>query len=197
MIILYCYDIDKRIEVHNYFRDLGLTIEASAPREFRLRGFASDAEALLIVGETPPGYVFSLNRDLPIFNVGRHQLGDAFHFRDYKDPRLFEMLIEFSSSEPFFSYNDVLLGKLGKVLFLGYDMKLNGTQRSILNFFVKNKERMVSADELMEVCIGDGYKSRTVLSKQISRINEKAYNIGGRKMICSPERGFYRIKKYI
>ena len=92
MIILYCYDIDKRIEVHNYFRDLGLKIEASAPMEFRLRGFASDAEALLIVGDTPPGYVFSLNRDLPIFNVGRHQLGDAFHFRDYKDPHLYEML---------------------------------------------------------------------------------------------------------
>ena len=92
MIILYCYDIEKRIEVHNYFRDLGLTIEASAPMEFRLRGFAADAEALLIVGDTPPGYIATLNLQLPIFNVGRYQLGDAFHFRDYTDPRLFEML---------------------------------------------------------------------------------------------------------
>ena len=143
MIILYCYDIERRTEIHNYFRDLGLTIEASAPREFRLRGFAADAEALLIIGDTPPGYISCLNHRLPIFNVGRYQLGDAFHFREYTDPRLLEMLTEFSSDDPFFSYNDVLFGKAGKVLFLGYDMKLNSVQRSILHFLVKNKDRRV------------------------------------------------------
>ena len=31
MIILYCYDIEERIKVHNYFRDRGLSLEASAP----------------------------------------------------------------------------------------------------------------------------------------------------------------------
>ncbi|MBO5701852.1 MAG: hypothetical protein J6S71_05400 [Clostridia bacterium] len=197
MIILYCYDIEKRIEVHNYFRDLGLTIEASAPREFRLRGFAADAEALLIVGDTPPGYIATLNLQLPIFNVGRYQLGDAFHFREYTDPRLAQMLSAFSSDEPFFSYNDILFGKTGRVLFLGYDMKLNSVQRSILHFLVKNKDRSVPSDELIEVCFGDTHKSHIVLSKEISRINAKAFNIGGRRMICSPARGYYRIKKYI
>ncbi len=197
MIILYCYDIEKRIEVHNYFRDLGLNVEASAPREFRLRGFAADAEALLIVGDTPPGYIYCLNPRVPVFNVGRYQLGDAFHFREYTDPRLLEMLTEFSSNDPFFSYNDVLFGKVGKVLFLGYDMKLNSVQRSILHFLVKNKDRGVTTDELMDVCFGDTHKNRAVLSKEISRINAKAHNIGGRKMICSPARGYYRIKKYI
>ncbi|MBO5970803.1 MAG: hypothetical protein J6S14_20200, partial [Clostridia bacterium] len=131
------------------------------------------------------------------FNVGRYQLGDAFHFRDYTDPRLFEMLSSFSSSDPFFSYNDVLFGRARKVLFLGYDMKLSSAQRSILHFLVKNKDRSVSCDELMEVCFGDVHKKRTILSKEISRINAKSYNIGGRKMICSPTRGYYRIKKYI
>jgi hypothetical protein len=197
MIILYCYDIEKRIEVHNYFRDLGLTIEASAPREFRLRGFAADAEALIIVGETPPGYIATLNSRLPLFNVGKYQLGNAFHFTDYKDPKLFRMLSAFSSTDPFFSYNDVLFGKVGKVLFLGYDMKLSSTQRSILNHLVKNKDRSVPSDELINVCFGDTHKSRTALSKEISCINAKAYNIGQRKMICSPSRGYYRIKKFI
>ena len=197
MIILYCYDIEERIRVHNYFRDLGLSIEASAPREFRLRGFGADAEALLIVGDVPPGYIATLNLQLPLFNVGRYQLGDAIHFRDYTDPRLFEMLSAFSSQDPFFSYNDVLFGKVGKVLFLGYDMKLNSVQRSILNLLVKNKDRSVHSSEIMDVCFGDAYKSNTSLSKEISRINAKAYNIGGRKMICSPARGYYRIKKFI
>ena len=82
-----------------------------------MRGFAADAEALLIIGDTPPGYIATLNLQLPIFNVGRYQLGDAFHFRDYTDPRLFEMLSSFSSSDPFFSYNDVLFGRARKVLF--------------------------------------------------------------------------------
>lgn len=197
MIILYCFDIEKRIEVHNYFRDLGLMIEASVPREFRMRGFAADAEALLIIGDIPPGYISTLNPKLPIFNVGKYQLGDAFHFRDYRDPRLFEMLSAFSSSDEFFSYNDVLFGKVGKVLFLGYEMKLNNVQRSILHFLVKNKDRNVSAEELLDICIGDNYKERTAISKEISRINAKAYNIGGRKIICSPIRGYYRLRKYI
>ncbi len=197
MIILYCYDIEERIKVHNYFRDRGLSLEASAPRDFCMRSFAADAEALLIVGDTPPGYIATLNLQLPVFNVGRYQLGNAFHFRDYKDPRLYEMLSAFSSADPFFSYNDVLFGKVGKVIFLGYDMKLNSVQRSILHLLVKNKDRSVSVDELMDVCYGDTHKSRTLLSKEIARINSKAYNIGGRKMICAEARGYYRIKKYI
>lgn len=197
MIILYCYDIEKRIEVHNYFRDLGLMIEASAPREFRLRGFAEDAEALLIVGDTPPGYIATLNLQLPVFNVGKYRLGDAFHFREYTDSHLAQMLSAFSSSEPFFSYNEILFGKTGKVLFLGYDMKLNSTQRSILCFLVKNKDRSVHIQELIDVCLGDTHQKNSAVSKEISRINAKAYNIGGRKMICSPARGYYRIKKYI
>jgi hypothetical protein len=86
-------------------------IEASAPREFRLRGFAEDAEALLIVGDTPPGYIATLNLQLPVFNVGKYRLGDAFHFREYTDPHLAQMLSAFSSSEPFFSYNEILFGK--------------------------------------------------------------------------------------
>ena len=197
MIVLYCNDIDKRIEVHNYFRDRGLLIEASVPRDFHIRSFAADAEALLIVGEVPPGYIETLNPEIPLFNVGRYQLGNAFHFRDHKDPRLLEMISAFSSSEPFFSYNDVLFGKLGRVLFLGYDMKLTPSERSILHFLIVNSDRSVSIEEILEICIGDAYKKRSSVSKIISLINSKAHDIGGRRMICSPSKGCYQIEKYI
>jgi DNA-binding response OmpR family regulator len=172
-------------------------IEASVPRDFHIKSFAAYAEALLIVGEVAPGFVATLNPDLPLFNVGRYQLADAFHFIDYKDPRLFEMLWAFSPQEPFFSYNDVLFCKLGRVLFLGYELKLTAAQRSVLRYLVLNSDRQVSCEELLEICLGDAHKKRTSVSKLVSAINAKAYDIGGRRMICSPERGFYRIEKYI
>ncbi len=197
MIILYCYDIGVRQKVHNYFRDLGLTIEASPPGEFRIRSLAADVEALLIVGDTPAGYISSLDLRLPVFNVGRYQLGNSFHFREYTDPALLRMLSAFSSSDPFFSYNDILFGKVGAVLFLGYDMKLTPTERAMLHLLVTNSDRDVHADELRGVCIGDSYAESNTVSKHISRINRKAVNIGGRKMIFSPAKGYYRIKKYI
>ena len=197
MIILYCNDISKRTEVHNYFRDRGLLIEASVPRDFHIKSFAAYAEALLIVGEVAPGFVATLNPRLPLFNVGRYQLADAFHFREYDDPELLRMLSAFSPQEPFFSYNDVLFGKLGKVLFLGYDMKLSATQRSVLCYLVLNSDRQISCEEILEVCLGDSYKQRSSVSKIVSTINSKAYQIGGRRMICSHERGYYRIEKYI
>ncbi len=197
MIILYCYDIDERQRVHNYFRDLGVMTEAVPPAEIRIRSYSADAEAMLIVGTTPPGFIISLNPELPLFTVGRHQLGDSFHFRDYKDPKLFEMLSAFSSDEPFFTYNDVLFGKLGKVLLLGYDLGLTPTERSILSLLVSESGRLVSAEEILEKCIGDVHGKRSAVSSHISHINKKAMNIGGRRIISSPSSGYYKIKKYI
>lgn len=197
MILLYCYDIDERQAVHNYFRDRGLTVEAVFPAEIGIRSYAADAEALLIVGNTRPGFILSLNPELPLFTVGRYQLGDSFHFRNYNDPKLLEMLSAFSSEDPFFSYNDVLFGKLGKVLLLGYDLGLTPTERSLLTLLVSDADRSVSAEEILEKCIGDIHGKRSAVSAHISHINKKAMNIGGRRLISSPSSGYYRIKKYI
>jgi DNA-binding winged helix-turn-helix (wHTH) protein len=90
-----------------------------------------------------------------------------------------------------------LFCKLGRVLFLGYELKLTAAQRSVLRYLVLNSDRQVSCDELLEICLGDAHKKRASVSKLVSAINAKAYDIGGRRMICSPERGFYRIEKYI
>ena len=152
---------------------------------------------MLIVGDTPPGFAASLNTDPALFTVGRYQLLDSFHFRDYDDPSLLEMLSVYSSGAPFFSYNDVLFGKSDSVLFLGYDLKLNPKERAILQFLVQNADRDVWVEELAEICIGDYYCKTSAITKYISQINRKAVNIGGRKMIFSPRSGFYRIKQYI
>lgn len=197
MIIFYCYDVAERQTIHNYFRDRGLTLEAVPPAEVGIRSYAADAEAVLIVGNTPPGLILSLNPELPMFTVGRYQLGNSFHFRDYEDPKLYEMLSAYSSDEAFFSYNEVLFGKLGKVLFLGYDLSLTPTERSILSLLVAEAERSVPAEEIIEKCIGDVHGKKSAVSAHISRINKKAMNIGGRRLISSPSSGYYKIKKYI
>lgn len=197
MIILYCYDVAERQIVHNYFRDHGITIDAVPLNEFRIRSYAADTEALLIVGDTPPGFVSTLNTEPALFTVGKYQLLYSTHFRDYDDPVLLEMLSVYSSGAQFFSYNDILFGKSDAVLFLGYDLKLNARERAILKFLVQNSDRDVWVEELAEICIGDYHCKSSAITKYISQINRKAVNIGGRKMIFSPSAGFYRIKKYI
>lgn len=197
MIAFYCYDVGERQTVHNYFRDRGVTLESVPPAEIGIRSYAADAEAMLIVGNTPPGFILLLNPELTLFTVGRYQLGNSFHFRDYRDPDLLEMLSAFSSDEAYFSYNDVLFGKLGKVLLLGYDLGLTPTERSILSLLVSEAERSVPTEEIIEKCIGDVHGKRSSVSTHISHINKKAMNIGGRRLISSPSSGYYKMKKYI
>jgi len=197
MILLYCDDIAVRQTVHDYFKRNGILLDAVPLCEFSIRTYAAETEALLIVGDTPPGMLSSLNPQVPVFCVAKYRLGNSFHFREYTDPELLQMLGVYSSSEQYFSYNDVLFGKLGAVLFLGYDLKLSDAERAILGHLVLNSERDVPSEEIYEVCFGDPHGKTGRLANYVSSINRKAINIGGRKMICSPASGFYRIKKYI
>lgn len=197
MILLYCYDIDERQRVHNYFRARGLLTEAVAPSELEARSFSSDADAILIVGKAPQGLISRIDPELPIFTVGDDQLEASFHFFDLHAPGLLEMLTAFSSAEAYFSCNDVLFGKQDGVFLLGYDLRLTPTERALLTLLACEYQSSVSTDELVSACLGDCYADRGSISAHISQINKKAINIGGRSLIEASANGFYRIKKYI
>lgn len=197
MILLYCYDIEQRRRLHSYFRDRGVMLEATPPGEYRLRSYAASTDALLIAGNTPPGFTANLNPSVPIVSIGRYPLGESINFREHTDPDLLELLIGYSGGEPGFEYNDVLFAGKSEILFLGYELKLTSTERAILGFLVQECERNVAADEITEVCLGDTHLKESNIAKHISQINRKAREIGGRNMIYSPNPHFYRIKKYI
>ena len=197
MILLYCYDIDERRVLHNYFRDRGVILEATPPGEYRLRSYASSTAALLISGNTPPGLVAELNPHIPIISIGKYSLGDSINFRDHTDPNLLELLLGYSGGEPGFDYNDVLFAVKDKILYLGYELKLTSTERAILHYLVQVSGRDVAIDEITEACLGDTHLKDSNAAKHISQINRKAKEIGGRNMIFSPAPHFYRIKKYI
>ncbi len=197
MILLYCYDIEERRMLHNYFRDKGVLIEATPPGEYHSRSYAASTEALLICGNTPPGFVSMLNPHVPIISVCKYPLGDSFNFREYTDPNLLELLMSFSGGDPYFEYNEVLFAKKNEILFLGYELKLTSTERAILYFLVSEKDRDVAIEEITEACLGDTHMKEANVSKHISQINRKAKEIGGRTMIFSPKPHYYRIRKYI
>lgn len=197
MILLYCYDVEERRMLHGYFRDHGVMLEATPPGEYRLRSYAASTEALLIAGNTPPGFVAELNPFVPIISIGRYSLGDSINFRDHRDPKLLELLLSYSRRELGFEYNDVLFARKNEVLFLGYELKLTADERSILRFLVQESGRDVAVDEITETCLGDTHLKDSNVATHISQINRKAREIGGRNMIFSPSPHFYRIKKYI
>lgn len=197
MILLYCYDIDARRRLHGYFRDKGVMLEATPPGEYRLRSYAASTSALLIAGNSPPGFVAELNPDVPIISIGRYPLGNSVNFRDYEDPELLELLISYSGGIPGFEYNDVLSARNNEVWFLGYELNLTTTERAVLRFLVQESGRDVAVEEITETCLGDTHLKESNIATHISQINRKAREIGGRNMIFSPSPHFYRIKKYI
>ncbi len=197
MILLYCSDIEIRIKVHGYFRDRGILTEPVPLAVFGRRSYASDAEAILMIGDIPPGYFGMLNPHIPVISVGRYQIGDSLHFRDYESSELEMILRGYSSGKDFFEYNDVLFAKSNEIIFLGYRLKLSPTQRVILQVLIENKDSELSADELIARCTGDIHFKTSDFSKYISDINRKAFNIGGREMICVTASGYYKINKYI
>ena len=54
MILLYCFDIDERFRIHDYFREKGIRLESVSPSEFRIRSYALGTDAILIAGEALP-----------------------------------------------------------------------------------------------------------------------------------------------
>lgn len=197
MILLYCDDVFNRKNIHNYFRDKGVVIEATPLNEFAVRSYACNVSALLIVGNVPPGFSASLCSDVPLISVSKYPIGDSLHFRDYDSPTLLDVLLSFSDSAECFDYNGVLKATPRGVTFLGYTFNVTPTERSILAFLVLREGDSVSCDEIGEVCLGDIHSKYTTISKHISSINQKAKSIGGRNMILSPENRFYSINKYV
>ncbi len=197
MILLYCNDIAKRREVHNYFRDRGVMLEAVPLNEFAVRSFAFDISALMIVGEVPPSFSATLCPEVPLISVSKYQIGDSIHFRDHESSELLDILLSLSDSAECFEYNAILKATPRGVTFLGYDFKITPAERSILALLVSRAGKSVSFAEIGEICLGDIHSKQATVSKHISSINKKAQSIGGRNMILLPENGFYTINKYI
>ena len=197
MILLYCNDVSRRREVHNYFRDKGVMIEAAPLNEFFARSYACDVSALLMVGEVPPGFAATLCADVPMISVSKYQIGDSIHFRDHESPKLMELLLSFSSDMECFEYNEVLKATPRDVYFLGYRFDLTPTERSILALLISRANDEVTCDEICEVCLGDIHAKSATVTTHVSAINRKAKCIGGRNMILSGSKQCYMINKYI
>lgn len=196
MILLYCFDIDERFRLSGYFREKGIRLEVVSPSEFRIRSYALGTDAILIAGKTPYGFLSEINPSVPLITIGEYSLGDSVNFRDHKAPRLLELLFEYPDTDENFDYNGILYSNGKEVVYLGYELKLTLTERTILGFLVSEKERNVPTKEIAEAC-GDLHLKEATISKHVSAINAKAKRIGGRTIICSPCDHCYRIKKYI
>lgn len=196
MILLYCFDIDERFRIHDYFRGKGIRLESVSPSEFRIRSYSLGTDAILIAGNTPYGFISEINPAVPLITIGEYPLGDSINFNSYNDQRLLELLSEFPDADESFNYNGILY-TIGKdVIYLGYVLKLTPTERAILGFLVSEKDSGVPTKEIAEAC-GDPHMKESTVSRHISSINSKAKTIGGRTIIFSPSDHCYRILKYI
>ena len=197
MILLYCYDIEERRKLHSYFRDKGVCLEAVPPSDFRIRSYSLSADAIVIAGKVPCGFIFELNPNITLVTIGKYSLGDSINFKDHTDSGLLNLLLSFPDADQTFDYNGILWGKGTDIYYLGYKFNLTKTEGSILSYLVSEKDREVSCEEIAQACIGDPHAKSSTITKHISSINGKAQKIGGRMIIYSPNDHYYKIKKYI
>jgi hypothetical protein len=196
MILLYCFDIEERFRLYDYFSKNGIRLECVLPSEFRIRSYSLGTDAILIAGNTPYGFISEINPAVPLITIGEYPLGESVNFKKHTDPRLIRLLSSFPEASEVFDYNGILYSSSGEVIFLGYELKLTGTEKTIVSFLISQKDRDASCKEIAEVC-GDPHLKASTITKHISSINSKSKIIGGRTIVYSPLDGYYRIKKYI
>ena len=77
----------------------------------------------------------------------------------------------------------------GIYFYLGYPLKLTGTERAIIEVLIKSESEYVSAAMLE----GEISSSRGSIGVHISSINAKAVEIGGRNLIFSKRNLGYKL----
>lgn len=198
MIRLYCEDVAKRVEVQNFYRDLGFTVDAPPCGEFLEAARRKDTTAALIAGTYPPWLTACLRVGVPVFLIGNAQND----FEAYDDGRLVELLRDIEGDIRRFTYGECLSSSVDGVYYLGYPLALTPSELAILSYLVKQSPNAVEQDELLSVCVGDSHRKSSVLRQHVSSINKKARTIyGGRDIITSDrKRGgvkHYFMVKYI
>lgn len=182
MIRIYCEDIAKRVEIQNFYRDRGLTVDAPPCGEFLCAARGTDTKAALIVGTYPPWLDACLREGVPTFFVGNSQSS----FNAYDDAALLDVLHDIEGDIRRFVYSECLYSTPDGVYYLGYPLKLTPSELAILSYLVKQSPNSVKDEELLSVCIGDAHRKSSILRQHVSSINKKARTIyGGRDLIAS------------
>ncbi len=192
MIRLYCEDIAKRVEVQNFYRDLGFSVDAPPCGEFLEAARRNDTSVVLIVGAHPPWLEACLRVGIPTFLIGSSQNA----FSTYEDAGLIDLLRENEGDIRRFSYGECLSSSADGVYYLGYPLKLTPSEFAILAYLVDQSPNGVEQDQLLSICVGDAHRKSSVLRQHVSSINKKARTIyGGRELIVS-DRKCNGVKRY-
>jgi hypothetical protein len=198
MICLYCEDPALRAKYHHFYRDLGVLIESVPSGEFIKRSYLAQTDALLIIGQYPPGLTSLLSYRVPLFCVGRKKKDDPYSFDSYDSPELLSLLKRYGEERGEINHRSLLhISTTGKAHYLGYRLELTKTEASILYHLVNNFGRDVEVDELLLVCLGDAHRKQSNIARHVSNINRKAREIGDRSIIISVKPKTYRLREYI
>ncbi len=182
MIRLYCEDIAKRVEIQNFYRDLGFSVDAPPCGEFISAANGAETTSAIVVGQYPPWLTACLRRGLPTYFVGNFENS----FDAFDSPELIDILREREGDIRFFAYGGCLDSSEDGVFYLGYPLRLTPSEVAILSFLVRQSPTGVDQEQLVSVCVGDSHRKSSVLRQHISSINKKAKNIySGRELITS------------
>lgn len=192
MIRLYCEDIAKRVEVQNFYRNLGFAVDAPPCGEFFEAARRKDTTVVLIAGSYPPCLDACLRVGVPVFLIGNAQND----FETYDDDELIEILRASEGDIRRFAYGECLSSSADGVYYLGYPLALTPSELAILSYLVKQSPNAVEQERLLSICVGDAHRKISILRQHVSSINKKARTIYGGRDIIASDRKHDGVKHY-
>ncbi len=182
MLYLYCDDILRRAELSRALKKHGVIHSVLAAGELER---ARDGVVLWVCDEP-------CVHDVPTVGAERFgKLGEA-----WLDSDTVALLRSFSEDTSEFA-SDLISFEDGTVFYIGYELKLTPTERTLLRFLALRGARGADNAELLAVCIGDVHRKLSNVSQHISAINAKGMKIGGRRLVLRDGSGHYRMAEFI
>ena len=188
MILIITESLDTRMNFRRYLRKNGILCQAPPPADFEASVASGRYSAVLFFAPFFPALCAMTSSRTVRVAVGEGVSAYSAQmscFDDLYAPELLNFLFDIEGVMlPLHAGPIVRRG--GRLFYTGFELKLSPSERSAVEYLLLRGE--ASGEELARVCVDDPYPADAERQKRyaaavVSRINSKAVDVGGRKII--------------
>lgn len=189
MTLIIADNIDDRLDFRGYLRKNGILAAAPPPSDFETAVMSGKSEVIIFICPFRPALAAVAPPDKVCIAVGTGASSNNSYmlgFEDPFDPGLLEFLKDIEEKAVRQQVGE-LARRGGKLYCAGYELRLTPAERAIVDYLMLRGAS--DCCDLAEVCLdtvfpGSGSRERRNIAALVSRINSKATDVGGRRLIA-------------
>ncbi len=200
MTLIIADNIDDRLDFRGYLRKNGILAAAPPPSDFEAAVMSGKSEVIIFICPFRPSLAAVAPPDKICIAVGTGASSNNSYmlgFDDPFDPELLEFLKDIEEKAVRQRVGD-LVRRDGKLYCAGYELRLTPAERAIVDHLMLRGAS--GCCDLAAVCLdtvfpGSDSRERRNIAALVSRINSKATDVSGRRLIVF-ESGKYVLCTY-